>query len=157
MSDIEIRSIMIPVTGGELLIPNANIAEIVAYSTPESEDRGPGWILGNVIWQGWQVPVISIPILTEQVEAEDTVDAKICISKSLISNERLPYIGILAQGFPRLVTLTRDLVTEVPDSSSHIALAGDVLIGDRQASVPDLNRIGQLVAHAVYGTLPLAG
>lgn len=156
MAETEIRSILIPVTGSDLLLPNANIAEIVAYSTPEQADQGPEWILGNVIWHGWQVPVVSLPVLTEQVESESTEDAKICISKCLINNERLPYIGILAQGFPRLVTITEDLMTEVPDGGKHIALAGEVLIGDRQAVLPDLNRIGQLVAHAVYGTLPLA-
>lgn len=157
MTETEIRSILIPVTGGDLLLPNANIAEIVAYSAPEKMDQAAEWILGNVIWHGWQVPVISLPVLTEQVESESVDDAKICISKCLVNNERLPYIGILAQGFPRLVTITEALMTEIPDGGKHIAIAGEVLIGDRQAILPDLNRIGQLVAHAVYGTLPLAG
>ncbi|MEM1080112.1 MAG: chemotaxis protein CheW [Pseudomonadota bacterium] len=156
MSELEIRSILIPVTAGEILIPNANIAEVVAYSPPEGEETGPDWILGNVIWQGWQVPVISFPMLTEQTDSEATEDAKICISKCLIDNERLPFIGILAQGFPSLVTLTESLLTEVPDGGKHIAMAGEVVVGDRQAIVPDLNRIGQLVAHALYGTLPVA-
>ena len=161
MTETEIRSILIPVSGGNVLVPNANIAEIVAYKPPErsqsADDNSPDWLLGNVIWHGWQVPVISFPVLTEQIAAEPVDDAKICISKCLIENERLPYIGILAQGFPRLVTITPALLTEIPDGTQHIAMAGEVLIGDQRASIPDLNRIGQLVAHAMYGTLPLAG
>ena len=157
MTETEIRSILIPIANGNLLLPNANIAEIVAYSAPERSENSPEWLLGNVIWHGWQVPVLSFPVLTEQAQSEPLDEAKICISKCLIENERLPYIGILAQGFPRLVTVTEGLLTEIPDAMQHIAIAGEVVIGDRQAIIPDLNRIGQLVAHAMYGTLPLAG
>lgn len=157
MADTEIRSVLVPVTDGDLLLPNAGIAEIVAYSRPEAIDQGPEWLLGNVLWHGWQVPVVAFSALTEQVESEATDNAKICITKGLIRNERLPYIGILAQGFPRLVTITEATLTEVPDASKHIAIAGKAIIGDREAWVPDLDRIGQLVAHAAFGALPVSG
>jgi chemosensory pili system protein ChpC len=157
MAETEIRSVMVPISDAELLLPNASVAEIVAYSEPEAIDQAPDWLLGNVLWRGWQVPVISFGVLTERLEAEPVGGAKFCVTKSLISNERMPYIGILAQGFPRLVTVTESVLTEVPDSSSHIALAGKVIIGDRDAIVPDLDRIGQLVAHAAFGALPVSG
>ena len=157
MPETEIRSVMVPVIESELLLPNASIAEIVAYSTPEPIDQAPEWLLGNVLWHGWQVPVLAFGVLTEAQDAEPIEGAKICITKSLIENERMPYIGILAQGFPRLVTVTEAALSEVPGSSSHIALAGKVVIGDREAWVPDLDRIGQLVAHAAFGALPVAG
>ena len=157
MAETEIRSVMVPVTEAELLLPNASIAEIVAYSQPEPIDQAPEWLLGNVLWHGWQVPVLTFGVLIEAQDAEPIEGAKICITKSLIENERMPYIGILAQGFPRLVTVTEAALSEVPGSSSHIALAGKVVIGDREAWVPDLDRIGQLVAHAAFGALPVAG
>jgi len=157
MSETEIRSVLVPVTDAELLVPNASIAEIVGYTSPEPIDQAPEWLLGNILWHGWQVPVVSFGMLTEQQQGESVEGAKICISKSLIDNERMPYIGILAQGFPRLVTVTGDTLTEVPESSSHIAIAGKAIIGDREAWVPDLDRIGQLVAHAAFGALPISG
>lgn len=157
MPDTEIRSVLVPVTEAELLLPNASIAEIVAYSKPEAIDQAPEWLLGNVLWHGWQVPVVAFGTLTERHEAESVEGAKICITKSLIENDRMPYVGLLAQGFPRLVTVTEAALTEVPDSSAHIAIAGKVIIGDREAWVPDLDRIGQLVAHAAFGALPVAG
>jgi len=157
MSETEIRSVLVPVSGAELLLPNASIAEIVGYTAPESIEQAPEWLLGNIVWHGWQVPVLAFGVLTEQKEQEPVQGAKICVSKGLIGNERMPYIGILAQGFPRLVTVTKDMLTEVPDSSTHIAIAGKAIIGDREAWVPDLDRIGQLVAHAAFGALPVSG
>lgn len=156
MAETEIRSVLVPVTDAELLLPNAAIAEIVGYATPDPIEQAPDWLLGNILWHGWQVPVVAFGVLTEQHEQEPSEGAKICITKSLIGNERMPYIGVLAQGFPRLVTVTESALTEVPDSSTHIAIAGKAIIGDREAWVPDLDRIGQLVAHAAFGALPLS-
>ena len=157
MSDTEIRSVLVPVSGADLLMPNAAIAEIVAYNPPEPIEQAPEWLLGNVLWHGWQVPVIAFAALTEQQDHEPTDGAKICITKSLIHHDRMPYVGILAQGFPRLVTVTETALTEVPEGASHIAIAGKAIIGDRECLVPELDRISQLVAHAAYGALPVAG
>ena len=155
MTETEIRSVMIPITDAELLVPNASVAEVVAYDEPEPVDQGPDWMLGNVLWHGWQVPVVSFGMLCEKQEREPVEQAKLCITKSLVHNDRLPYIALLAQGFPRLVTITESALTEVPDRQRHIAIAGEVMVGDRQAIVPDLDRIAQLLAHAVYGALPV--
>ncbi|MCA1779650.1 MAG: chemotaxis protein CheW [Xanthomonadaceae bacterium] len=157
MSQTEIRSVLVPITDAELLLPNASIAEIVGYSRPEPIEQAPAWLLGNILWHGWQVPVVSFGMLIEQEASEDREGARICITKALTSNERMPYIGILAQGFPRLVTVTESSLSEVPDSSIHMATAGKAIIGDREAWIPELDRVGQLVAHAAFGTLPLAG
>jgi len=157
MSDSEIRSVLVPIHDAELLMPNAAIAEIVGYNRPDPIEQAPDWLLGNILWHGWQVPVVGFSVLIEQAESEPVEGAKICVTKGLIGHERMPYIGVLAQGFPRLVTVTETALTEVPDSSSHIAVAGKAIIGEREALVPELDRLGQLVAHAAYGALPVAG
>jgi len=155
MSETEVRSVLIPIAGTDLLLPNASIAEIVGYSTPEPIAEAPDWVLGNIIWHGWQVPVISFSMLTEMHKAEPIEGARICILKSLAAIQKMPYIGVLTQGFPRLVTVTEAGLAEVPQDQAHIAMAGHCVIGDREAVVPDLDRIGQLVAHAAYGALPV--
>lgn len=155
MSEAEIRSVMAPVTGGELLIPNATVAEIVGYAEPEPHPDTPGWMLGDLLWRGWQVPVISFSALAGLAEAENIEGARICITKSLAHSERLPYLAILTQGFPRLVTVTATALTEVPEKDLPPAVAGRVILGDREAWVPDLNRLAELVAHAAHGSLPV--
>lgn len=155
MSDIEIRSVMVPLTGTHILIPNATVAEVVGYSEPEPVPQAPEWLLGTFLWRGWQVPLISYAVLTEQAEVESSAGARLCITKTLINNERMPYVAILAQGFPRLTTVTEDNLTEVPAESKPIAVAGRVIVESTEALVPDLDRLGHLVAHAAFGALPL--
>lgn len=155
MSETEVRSVLIPIVGTDLLLPNASIAEIVGYSTPETIADAPDWILGNIMWHGWQVPVISFGMLTEMQQREPVEGARICILKSLTVIQKMPYVGVLTRGFPRLVTVTEAGMTELPGEDRHIAVAGQCVLGDREAVVPDLDRIGQLVAHAAYGALPV--
>lgn len=156
MSEAEIRSVLVPIADAELLMPNASIAEVVGYADPEPLETGPSWLLGNVLWHGWQVPVVSFAALTERQTEEPTHQAKLCITKSLVHNDRLPYIALLAQGFPKLVTITQSALNEVESSRRHIAIAGEAIVGEHRAWVPDLDRVAQLVAHAAYGALPVA-
>lgn len=156
MQDTEIRSVMIPLAGAELLIPNATIAEVVAYSDPEPVPDAVDWLVGTFLWHGWQVPVISFSRLIEAATDSEPGDgSRICMTKSLINNERMPYIGILAQGHPRLTTVTEDNFTEMSTEGNPIGVAGRVEIDGREAIIPDLDRLGHLVAHAAFGALPL--
>lgn len=155
MADTEIRSVMVPLTGTQILIPNATVAEVVSYTNPEPISGAPEWLLGTFVWRGWQVPMISFANLTETTESESVNGARLCITKTLINNERMPYIAILAQGFPRLTTITEDNLTEVPTESKPIAVAGRVIVDSTEAVIPDLDRLGHLVAHAAFGALPL--
>jgi len=155
MQDIEIRSVMVPVAGMYLLLPNATIAEVMGYSEPEPVPGSAEWLLGTLMWHGWQVPLISFARLIDQSQSETTQGSRICITKSLINNDKMPYIGILSQGHPRLITVTDDNFTEVSTEGNPIGVAGQVTVNDREAVVPDLDRLGHLVAHAAFGALPL--
>lgn len=155
MSDTEIRSVMVPVTGVDLLLPNATVAEMIAYAEPDPIPEAVDWVLGTILWHGWQVPVISFSGLIEESEKEDLKGARLCILKTLINSDRMPYMALVTQGHPRLVTITRDNFEQVPTESNPIAVAGRAQVEGRDAVVPDLDRLGHLVAHAAFGALPL--
>ncbi len=155
MSETEVRSVVVPLSGVQILIPNATVAEVVGYAEPDPVPDAPDWLFGTFLWRGWQVPLISFARLTEFADHESVEGARMCITKTLIDNDRMPYIAVLAQGFPRLTTVTPDNLTEVPSESNPIAVAGKAIIGDMEVVVPDLDRLGHLVAHAAFGALPL--
>ena len=48
----DIRGVTISVTGGRLLLPNANIAEIITFAEPEALPEAPDWVLGRLRWRG---------------------------------------------------------------------------------------------------------
>lgn len=155
MSETEIRSVLVPITGGDLLLPNATMAEVISFTEPEAVPDAVDWMLGTVLWQGWQVPVISFARLIERAQSESTDNASLCITKSLIGNERMPFIAILSQGKPRLTTVTDENFSEVATEGNPIGVSGRAEIDGRPVIIPDLDRLGHLVAHAAFGALPL--
>ena len=55
----EIRSVLVQTAAGRLLLPNANVAEVLAWVRPEPVENAPTWLLGRFEWHGWQVPLVS--------------------------------------------------------------------------------------------------
>jgi chemosensory pili system protein ChpC len=154
MSEVEIRSVIVPLTGMDILIPNATIAEVINYAGVQTIPNTPPWMLGTFLWRGWQVPLISFAVLAEAVDHENTDNTRICVTKSLIGNPRMPYFAVLTQAFPRLNTITATEMLELPNESNPIAVAGRVIVAEQEVVVPDLDRLGHLVAHAAFGALP---
>ncbi len=151
----EVRSLLITVTNGHLLIPNSCVQEVITYSTPDSFDNPSQWLLGGILWQGWQVPVISFANLTGLSGPENTERARIMVVKSLLDNRRLPYLGVLVQALPKLITITPETLVEQSDQERTLGVHSHVALDDMNAIIPDLDRLAQLVAHAAYGALPI--
>ncbi|MGY0560127.1 chemotaxis protein CheW [Luteimonas sp. A277] len=144
----DIRGVLIQIKGGSLLLPNASVSEVLSYADPEPLDGAPDWILGRIRWRGWQLPLVAWGRLTGAAadEAGD-LGSKVAVIKALHGNPRLPYFAVLAQGFPRLVTVSHDsLLTDAGEGQPlpEAALAS-VMLNEDRAMVPDLDAIaGQI-------------
>src|SRR5215471_17000346 len=130
----EIRGVMIPVSGAKVLLPNATVAEVITYAQPEKIANAPHWLLGRLSWRGWRLPLFSFPMLSGSVKEESYSNAKVAVLKALGGNAKMPFVALLAQGFPRLTTVTPDLLIPTGDESAHPpGVHGHVLVRDDQA------------------------
>ncbi|ANB16826.1 chemotaxis protein CheW [Dokdonella koreensis] len=152
MADLprEIRGVMIPVSNGRVLLPNATVAEVITYATPERIADAPDWLLGRLAWRGWRLPLFSYSMLTEASQAEGYSNAKVAVLKALGGQARMPFLALLTQGFPRLVTVTQDLLIPSGDARERrTGVLAEVLVRDDHAQIPDLEAIETLVARAL--------
>ncbi|HET8942861.1 MAG TPA: chemotaxis protein CheW [Rudaea sp.] len=146
----EIRGLMIPVTGGRVLLPNTTVAEVITYSVPEKIADAPDWLLGRLSWRGWRLPLFSFSMLSGGAKQESYSNAKVAVLKALGGNSKLPFMALLAQGFPRLTTITPDLLIPTGDENEYPqGVHTQVLVRDDQAVIPDLGRIEQMVTDAM--------
>jgi len=146
----EIRGVMIPVTGGRVLLPNATVAEVITYTIPEPVPGSPPWLLGRLGWRGWRLPLFSFPMLAGHVSEESTRNARVTVLKSLGGGSKMPFLAMLAQGFPRLTTITSELLITTGDNSELGAgVHSEVLVHDDHAVIPDLGAIEDMVAQAL--------
>ncbi len=146
----EIRGVMVPVTNGRVLLPNATVAEVISYAKPEEVANAPAWLLGRLPWRGWRLPLFSFPMLTGELEDESRGNARVAVLKALGGNAGMPFLALLAQGFPRLTTITQDLLIPTSDENPHApGVRAEVLVRDDRAIIPDLDAIEEMVANAL--------
>lgn len=146
----EIRGVMLPVTGGRVLVPNTTMAEVITYAHPTAIEDAPPWLLGRITWRGWGLPVVAFSALAGIAEDESVDNARVAILKALSGHARLPYFGVLTQGFPRLTLVSEALL--VPDPSAvplPLGVREQVFVHNEAAWIPDLATIEELVVQAL--------
>lgn len=142
----EIRGLMITVPGGHILVPNANVSEIITAATPEPITGAPPWLKGRVRWRGWRVPLVSMTLLAGLAERDDAPNAKVAVLKTLSDQPGLPYIALYCLGFPRLTTVTPDNLVAAPfDGDAPPGVRTGVILNDQPALIPDLPAVEALV------------
>jgi chemosensory pili system protein ChpC len=146
----DIRGVLITVTQGRLLLPNASVAEIITYSEPEPVENAPEWLLGRVRWRGWRLPLLSFSRLAGWSTEDGQMGAKVAVLKALGNNPKLPFFAVLSQGFPRLVTVAKSALVESHDMKQlPLGVHSRVTLNDDPASVPDLMSIELLIQKAL--------
>lgn len=153
MADKEIRTILAPLTDGYVMLPNSAVGEILTFTSPEPFKQGPPWLLGEIAWRGWQVPVINYERLINDTGVTTiTAKTRVLIIKTLGESTQVNYIGLVIQGLPRLkkvseATLIEKQIDELPDTVFSM-----VAIDDLQAVIPELGDLTRTVELAAYDT-----
>jgi len=101
-----VKSLLIPISGGEIVLPNAIIAEITYYAKPEKVNKKqPNWLLGFTSWRNQQVPLISmeeaIALPTTKVKTQRTV-----VLYGLEAPQNMPFYAFVAADVPKVLSVT---------------------------------------------------
>lgn len=146
----DIRGVLINVSEGRLLLPNASVAEVITFSDPEPVENAPDWLLGRIRWRGWRLPLLSFSRFAGWSQEEGQLGAKVAVLKALGGNPKLPFFAVLSQGFPRLVTVSQAALVESHDIKElPLGIHSRVVLNDDPAVVPDLMSIELLIDKAL--------
>ena len=135
-----------------MVLPTSAIAEITDYAPPAPLENTPDWLLGQVEWEDWQVPVISYGALIDGDAPESaTAQSRIMVVKSLSSAARVPFIGVMVRDIPRLASLSESDMEVTGNAGHSLGVHCKVKVSGQDGVIPDLDRLGQLIGHAAYG------
>jgi chemosensory pili system protein ChpC len=151
MTDKEIRTILAPLTDGYVLLPNSAVGEILNFTSPEPFKQGPAWLLGEIAWRGWQVPVINYErLLKDSSGTKITSKSRILIVKTLGESTQVNYLGLVIQGLPRLKKVNAITLVETPAAELPETVFSMVAIDDLKAVIPELGDLTRVVEMAAY-------
>lgn len=146
----DIRGVLISVTEGRILLPNANVAEIITYSDPEPVEGAPDWLLGRIRWRGWRLPLMSFSRFAGWSKEEGHFGAKVAVLKALGGNPKMPFFAVMSQGFPRLVTVNTGNLVDTHDMKDlPLGIHARVTLNEDAAVVPDMNTIELMIDKAL--------
>lgn len=146
----EVRALLAPMPGGGVLVPGSMIAEVVNYNDPEPFHEGPDWLLGEVRWNGWQIPVVNLGMLAGLSDDYSVPPrARVLIVKTLSMASSVLHLGLLVDGLPRLKNVTPANLIETGGETPE-GVFSHVTVEDQAAVIPDLDALALTIEKAVY-------
>lgn len=134
----QIATLLIPVSGKQLVLPNVNVAEIIPYREPAVAEDVPTWYLGRIEWRNTSVPVVSFEAINDEPFARPARNRRIAILNNVIGDPNLPFCGIVTEGLPRLLRLMADEIVTDSDSVAGPAETARVFVAGERAAIPDV-------------------
>jgi chemosensory pili system protein ChpC len=151
MIDGELRTILAPMNEVYVMLPNSAVGEILNFNSPQPFKQGPAWLLGEIAWHGWQVPVINYERLIRDTGITTiTSKSRILIVKTLGESTQVNYIGLLIQGLPKLKKVSESTLQESQAEDLSETIFSRVTIDGLQAVIPELGNLTRIVELAAY-------
>jgi len=150
-SNDELYSLLIPLRDDRVILPRASVAEVIRYTDPENASTGPDWLLGDVVWHGKRIPLLSFEKLCGTESSEPGGRSRIIVIYATSPDDQLVTYGLLAEGFPQIVRVNREVLLQdlayEPDASKPILCR--IRMINETALIPDLERIEKSLHDAV--------
>lgn len=139
-----VHCLLLPLNKEMGVLPNASVAEIIPFTTPETVDDAPEWLFGMINWRDRRLPVISLELATDGEASRLHKSCRIAIVNTLNGNARLPYFGILVQSLPSLqivrptgIQNREEVAMQRPSVKAHVNVNGTYAI------IPDIDDLEQ--------------
>ncbi len=145
-----VRCLALPITGEQILVPNAVVAEVVAADTVSPRSGDPQWLLGHLTWRGSVLPLVCMEAAVGGTRLEAGARSKIVILKALSAREPLENFAVLVQGIPHQVLATDHTVElETPIDDGRPFVAADLKVEGEKAFIPDLDAVEKALMDVV--------
>lgn len=138
-----IHALEVPLRDATLLLPSANIAEVVNVGEITPIPLAPAWMLGATPWRTLAVPVVSFEALIGGAAGAVAPGSKIVILYPLNGRRDWEFYGVLTHAEPRPQTVDSARAVaatnaELPDTPY---VAAGLKLGGRLLAIPDLEAL----------------
>lgn len=145
-----LRGVVLPVGASDVLLPNAAVAEVLAYGEPSPLADAPPWLLGTLDWREREIPVVSLAAAGDPPEAaEPGRRARLAVCFTPDGNPELPYLGLLCVAPPRLARFLPEALDPAAERPANPFVLHALTFAERPAWIPDLDAIERALLAAL--------
>lgn len=141
----ELATLLIPMHGKQLVLPNVTVAEVIPYVQPDPREDAPSWYLGTFPWRNQNIPVVSFEALNEEPFVSNSQSRRIAVLNGLVDSQRLPFCAMVTEGMPRLMRVTADEVSVDEEVESGPCEIGRVIVNGERAVIPNVDKLQEAV------------
>lgn len=152
-----IRSLLVPLDGQYMLVPNSAVAEILTYRETRPVPGAPDWFVGMLSWRNQTIPVISFEAIAGGATPAVNPRTRIAVFNTVGANPAyLRFYAVMTQGFPSLINIDKASIAPLGDDEALAeSVASKVLVAGRPAAIPNLDYIESCLVDRQQG-LPSA-
>lgn len=143
-----VRSLLITITGGKLLLPSAVVAEVLSYREADTPVEEPEWFLGILDWRHQKIPLISLEKFFGLSRQTIPEDPRLIVLYGVYQPDILPFYAFVAQDMPHSLSVKPDTL-RAPKAASRAGLLAGVTVNDQTGWLPDLEKVEKAVKNAV--------
>jgi chemosensory pili system protein ChpC len=144
-ADLSVRSLLIPLEGMAILVPNALVSEVATLGDVAPDAHGPGWLIGSILWRGLRIPLVSFERITGASGGNPGRNSRAIVFNTLNGNRDLPFIAILSQRIPRLMLVTGRMLGRVDDAPAQEGILTRVEMHGDEVVVPDVDFLERML------------
>lgn len=145
-----LRGVVLPVGPSDVLLPNAAVAEVLAYREPAALADAPPWLLGTLEWREREIPVVSLAAAGDPPQsAEPGRRARLAVCFTPDGNPELPYMGLLCVAPPRLARFLPEALEPGEEPPANPFVLHALTFAERPAWIPDLDAIERALLDAL--------
>ena len=141
----EVRGLMIPLQGMQLVLPDSVILQILTSGDIVSLEGAASWLLGNVTWQKRVIPVMSFEIAANH-QYQEMYQPRVLVLKSLNNIEKMPFYAITLAGIPSPVRVNKENIAVMENAvASSPVILSEVLVDGEPAAIPNMDALEELL------------
>ena len=142
--------ILLPLNNSEVLFPKSIVKEIVHTPIIQTIEEGDenDWLIGEIEWEDYIVPLISFDQLCNQPRASKENHFRAVICNSIEKVDLFPFYAIEVQSIPRpLILDSRALFTHEGMMNKHSeVISYHVKIGSKELTIPNFEKLESILA-----------
>ena len=141
----EVRSLVMPLQGLQLVLPDSVVLQIIGSSEITPVPDAPSWMLGVITWQKRVIPVLSFEKAANYQYTQEQ-DPRILVLKSLNNIEKMPFYAITLTGIPHPIRLNEGNLSVVENAGSTSALIlNEALVEGEPISIPNVEALEEML------------